>query len=619
MAAPLLEIENLKTYFHTEGGLVRAVDGLSVSVAAGRTLGIVGESGSGKSVTSLSVMQLLPPASSEIAAGRISLLGRDLVKLPESEMRRIRGSEISMIFQEPGTSLNPVFRVGDQVAEAIRQHQKVSAAEARRRTIDLFREVGIPEPERRVDSFPHEMSGGQKQRVMIAMALSCSPKLLIADEPTTALDVTIQRQILDLLRQLRDQRNMAMLFITHDLGVIAEIADDVAVMYRGHLVEYGPVDQIFASPKHPYTKGLMACRPQLETRYRILPTVADFMESRKKDDGTYEIVEKTLDPARLKEMTTQGRGRLLHPRKDVESILGPKSESLLRSLPPGTSFVPEGTKPLLSVEDLQVYYPIHKGVFRRTAGHVKAVDGIRFQVYPGQTLGLVGESGCGKTTTGRAIVRLAKITGGRVLFDGLDVTTLSGSELRDYRHRTQIIFQDPYSSLNPRMTVEAMLMEAMAIHGRGASRSDRRNRAAQLLVEVGLDPIHLGRYPHEFSGGQRQRISIARAIAVEPEFIICDESVSALDVSVQAQVLNLLKKLQQDRGLTYIFISHDLSVVKFMSDMMAVMNGGKIIEFGPSDLIYADPREDYTKKLIASIPDASLEKIRERARRVTAV
>ncbi len=619
MAAPLLEIENLKTYFHTEGGLVRAVDGLSVSVAAGRTLGIVGESGSGKSVTSLSVMQLLPPASSEIAAGRISLLGRDLVKLPESEMRRIRGSEISMIFQEPGTSLNPVFRVGDQVAEAIRQHQKVSAAEARERTIALFREVGIPDPERRVDSFPHEMSGGQKQRVMIAMALSCSPKLLIADEPTTALDVTIQRQILDLLRQLRDQRNMAMLFITHDLGVIAEIADDVAVMYRGHLVEYGAVDQIFAQPKHPYTKGLMACRPQLETRYRILPTVADFMESRKKEDGTYEIVEKRLDPVRLKEMTTQGRGRLLHPQSEVKAILGAKSEPLLKSLPSGTTFVPEGTKPILTVEDLQVYYPIRKGVFRTTAGYVKAVDGIRFQVYPGQTLGLVGESGCGKTTTGRAIVRLAKITGGRVLFDDEDITELSGSRLQDYRHRMQIIFQDPYSSLNPRMTVEGMLVEAMAIHGRGTSKADRRARAAQLLVEVGLDPVHLGRYPHEFSGGQRQRISIARAIAVEPEFLICDESVSALDVSVQAQVLNLLKKLQQDRGLTYIFISHDLSVVKFMSDMMAVMNGGKIIEFGPSDLIYAEPREEYTKKLIASIPDASLEKIRERARRITAV
>ena len=385
-------------------------------------------------------------------------------------------------------------------------------------------------------------------------------------------------------------------------------------MYRGQLVEYGPVDRIFAAPKHPYTKGLMACRPQLETRYRILPTVADFMESRKQEDGTYTIVEKALDPSRLMEMTTAGRGRLLHPRKEITGLPGFSNGELLKSLPADTAFVPDGTAPLLSIEDLQVYYPIRKGVFRRTVGHVKAVDGISFNVYRGQTLGLVGESGCGKTTTGRAIVRLATATGGSIRFDDQDVASLSGPALRDYRHRMQIIFQDPYSSLNPRMTVEAMLTEAMAIHGRGSSKNDRRNRAAQLLTEVGLDPVHLGRYPHEFSGGQRQRISIARAIAVEPEFLICDESVSALDVSVQAQVLNLLKKLQQDRGLTYIFISHDLSVVKFMSDMMAVMNAGKIVEFGPSDLIYAEPREEYTRKLIASIPDASLEKIRERSK-----
>jgi peptide/nickel transport system ATP-binding protein len=615
MAAPLLQIEGLKTYFHTESGVVKAVDGLSVTLDTGRTLGIVGESGSGKSVTSLSIMQLLPPASSEIAGGKITLLGRNLVTLPEPELRKIRGAEVSMIFQEPGTSLNPVFRVGDQVAEAIQQHQNVSSAEARQRTIELFREVGIPEPERRIDSFPHEMSGGQKQRVMIAMALSCSPKLLIADEPTTALDVTIQKQILDLLRQLRDQREMAILFITHDLGVIAEIADDVAVMYRGHLVEYGPVDQIFAAPKHPYTKGLIACRPKLDTQFRILPTVSDFMDSTRREDGTYDVREKALDPARLKQMTTQGRGRLLSP---ISTLTSGDRESFVRSLPADTHFVAEGTQPLLSVRDLQVYYPIRKGVFRRTVGHVKAVDGISFDVFPGQTLGLVGESGCGKTTTGRAIVKLASVTGGQIDFDGQDVTKLGGAALADYRSRMQIIFQDPYSSLNPRITVEGMLTEAMKIHRIGSSRQDRRNRAAQLLVEVGLEAVHLGRYPHEFSGGQRQRLSIARAIAVEPQFIICDESVSALDVSVQAQVLNLLKKLQQDRGLTYIFISHDLSVVKFMSDMMAVMNQGQIIEYGPSDRIYAAPVQTYTKNLIASIPDASLERIRERSRKRTA-
>jgi len=610
--APLLQIEGLKTYFHTEGGVVKAVDGLSVSVDAGRTLGIVGESGSGKSVTSLSIMRLLPAASSEIAAGKITLLGKDIIHLPEAEMRKVRGADASMIFQEPGTSLNPVYRVGYQVAEAIRQHQKVSAAEARRRTIELFKEVGIPNPEQRIDSFPHEMSGGQKQRVMIAMALSCSPKLLIADEPTTALDVTIQKQILDLLRNLRDNRHMGIVFITHDLGVIAEIADDVAVMYRGQLVEYGPVDQIFAAPKHPYTKGLMACRPQLDTKYRILPTVADFMDSTRREDGSYEIREKSLDPKRLLDMTTMGRGRLLSPVAEI----GRGTEQELRAhLPSDTQFVPAGTPPLLSVKNLKVYFPIRKGVFRSTVGHVKAVDDVSFNVYPGQTLGLVGESGCGKTTTGRAITRLAAITGGEILFRGADITSLGGAKLKEYRRHLQIIFQDPYSSLNPRMTVEAMLTEAMSVHGLGNSRSDRRDRAASLLTEVGLDPSHLGRYPHEFSGGQRQRISIARAVAVEPQFIICDESVSALDVSVQAQVLNLLKRLQQSRGLTYIFISHDLSVVKFMSDMMVVMQSGKIVEAGPSDLIYAAPTEEYTRELIKSIPEASLAKIRERSQK----
>ena len=674
--AALLEINDLKTYFHSDGGTVKAVDGLTVKIRLGQTLGLVGESGSGKSVTSLTIMRLLPDIGARIAAGSISFLGRDLVQLPRAEMRHVRGKDIAMIFQEPGTSLNPVYRVGDQVAEAILLHEKVTRAEARARTLKLFQEVGIPQPEMSLDKYPHEMSGGQKQRVMIAMALSCNPKLLIADEPTTALDVTIQAQILALIRKLRDERGMAILFITHDLGVIAEIADEVAVMYRGKLVEYDSVRNIFANPQHPYTKGLLACRPRLDTTRRRLPTVADYMLTTTDSDGRMVITEKTLTPARLAEIEGRGRGRLLHPVGDSNSsapvpsprlcgerarVRGPNGDDacqletespprpnplssraggegtgeenakakdkaekpLTLTLSPqsrgeGTredvAFVSANQPPLLRIENLKVYYPIKKGLLRRTVGHVKAVDGVSFNVYQGQTLGLVGESGCGKTTTGRAILKLIPVTSGTVTFDGTDWTSLRGAELRRQRRRMQIVFQDPYSSLNPRMTVEAMLTEAMSVHRLGTSSQDRRDRAASLLEEVGLLAEHLQRYPHEFSGGQRQRLCIARSLAVEPDFLICDESVSALDVSVQAQVLNLLKDLQEKRGLTYIFISHDLSVVKFMSDMMAVMNAGQIVEFGPSDAIYANPQNDYTKKLIAAIPQPTMEAIERRER-----
>ena len=643
----LLEIDGLKTYFHSDAGTVKAVDDLSVKIRLGETLGLVGESGSGKSVTSLTIMRLLPDVGASIEGGRISFLGRDLVQLPRTEMPKVRGKDIAMIFQEPGTSLNPVYRVGDQVAEAILLHEKVSRAEARSRTLKLFEEVGIPQPAMSLNKYPHEMSGGQKQRVMIAMALSCNPKLLIADEPTTALDVTIQAQILDLIRKLRDERGMAILFITHDLGVIAEIADEVAVMYRGKLVEYDSVRNIFANPKHPYTKGLLACRPRLDTTRRRLPTVSDFMQTTTDDDGRVVITEKMLTPERLAEIEGRGRGRLLHPAETMRAetlVPSPRSsgerarargangnnggllkseEPLAQTLPPqsrsegareAVTYVSSDQIPLLRVDDLKVYYPIKHGLLRRTVGHVKAVDGISFNVYKGQTLGLVGESGCGKTTTGRAILRLLPITGGNVTFEGLDWAHLRGAKLRRERRRMQIVFQDPYSSLNPRMTVEAMLTEAMSVHRLGTNARDRRDRAASLLEEVGLLSAHLHRYPHEFSGGQRQRLCIARSLAVEPDFLICDESVSALDVSVQAQVLNLLKDLQEKRGLTYIFISHDLSVVKFMSDMMAVMNAGKIVEFGPSDAIYANPQNDYTKKLIAAIPQPTMEAIERRER-----
>jgi peptide/nickel transport system ATP-binding protein len=607
MSSPVLQVENLRTHFHTEEGVVRAVDDISFRLELGRTLGIVGESGSGKSVTSLSIMRLLA-STARIESGRISFLGKDLVKLPERQMQAIRGRDISMIFQEPMTSLNPVFTVGAQIMEAIMLHQKVNKSTARQKTIDLLREVNIPKPEQRVDSYPHQMSGGQKQRVMIAMALSCNPQLLIADEPTTALDVTIQAQILEILRRLRDSRGMAIIFITHDLGVIAEIADDVLVMFQGKEVEYGPVLDIFSRPKHPYTKGLLACRPRLETPYRRLPTVDDFMET-VEQNGQVRVIEKRIDDARLKQLTEQGRGRLLHPKTELAAIGHPWTEGYH---PPATQTVAEGTAPLLAVENLHVHFPVRRGILARTVDHIKAVDGISFNVYRGQTLGLVGESGCGKTTTGRAILRLIEPTGGRVRYGGVELGRLSGGALRAMRRKMQIVFQDPYGSLNPRMTIESALIEPMIIQKIGKNRSERRDRAAALLDEVGLESGYLRRYPHEFSGGQRQRICIARALAAGPEFIVCDESVSSLDVSVQAQVLNLFKDLQDQRGLTYIFISHDLSVVKFMADMMAVMNDGRIIEFGPSENIYANPKEAYTRRLIDATPKDDIELIRRR-------
>lgn len=599
----VIKIENLKTYFNTKDGVVKAVDDLSLSIKPGHTLGVVGESGSGKSVTSLTIMNLLA-ASAEIYDGSISFLGKDLINISAKDMRELRGSDVSMIFQEPMSSLNPVHRVGDQVAEAILQHEDVSKSEAMERVVNLFDEVGIPDPEQRTRYYPHQMSGGQKQRVMIAMALACNPKLLIADEPTTALDVTIQKQILDLIRELRDQRQMAVLFITHDLGVIAEIADEVLVMYRGKVVEQGDVLDIYENPQHPYTKGLLNCRPRLDTTFKRLPTVSDFMDSVIHEDGSASITEKEVGPDRIDYFENHGRGRLLSKPSELYGYGFDEDPSTYGR---EATCIDENAKPLLSVNNLKVHFPIRRGLLQRTVGFVKAVDGVSFNVYKGQTLGLVGESGCGKTTTGRAILQLIKPTMGIMKFDGVDVNSRSIHELRK---KMQIIFQDPFGSMNPRMTIESMITEPMMIQGFGQSKQDRVDRAASLLEEVGMLPEHLKRYPHEFSGGQRQRICIARALAVEPEFIICDESVSALDVSVQAQVLNLLNDLQESRGLTYIFISHDLSVVKFMADMMAVMKEGHIVEYGPSEAIYRNPKEEYTRSLIEATPCDDLENIR---------
>lgn len=578
----ILELKNLHTEFTTEDGIFQAVKGVSFDLKRGETIGIVGESGSGKSVTSLSIMRLLSKAG-RISSGEILFHPNDsstvdLAKIPENELRKFRGNDIAMIFQEPMTSLNPVIKCGDQVAEALIIHKNFSKKVAREKTIFLFEKVKLPRPEQLYDSYPHQISGGQKQRVMIAMAMSCDPSILIADEPTTALDVTVQATILELMKQLQQEKNMGMLFITHDLGVIAEIADKVVVMYKGRVVENGTVEQIFNNPQHPYTKGLLACRPPLHKRLKKLPTIKDFMNENA--DGTFtEISQSVNESLRNLEVSTT---EIAAQRKEIYS-----------------------KNPILKVEQLCTWFPIRKGVFGKVNGHVKAVDEISFDVYPGETLGLVGESGCGKTTLGRSIIRLIEPTSGKVIFKGEDFASLSGGHLRRMRKNIQIIFQDPYSSLNPRMTVGNAIIEPMQVHKMHGSDESRQRKVIELLERVNMNASHYNRYPHEFSGGQRQRICIARALALEPEFIICDESVSALDVSIQAQVLNLLNELKRDFNFTYIFISHDLSVVKFMSDRMIVMNKGKIEEMGDPEEIYYHPKSDYTKRLIAAIPGTS--------------
>jgi len=561
MTEPLLSIRDLTVEFQTQDDTVTAVNHVSFDIPKGKTVGLVGESGSGKSVTSLAIMGLIPSPPGRITSGELLFKGEDLLKKSESEMRKIRGDRISMIFQEPMTSLNPVFRIGSQIAEVLMLHRGMSKKEAWQKAEDLLDQVGIPDPKKKIRAYPHELSGGQKQRVMIAMAIACEPELLICDEPTTALDVTIQKQVLDLMLDLQDKYHMGMLFITHDLGVIADLADDVVVMYRSNIVETGPVDTIFTNAKHPYTKGLIACRPLLEGNPRRLLTVADYMD----EAGN----EKIVPPERFEPMVKEDKS---------------------------------GNPVLLEVNNLKTWFPVKGGFFGTTKDYIKAVDDVSFTVRKGETLGLVGESGCGKTTLGRTILRLQEATGGDVIYDGTNIMDLSGEELRKMRSRLQIIFQDPYSSLNPRMTIGDILTEPMTIHGIGENKKDRFARAQELMRKVDLKPEQLSRYPHEFSGGQRQRICIARALAVEPEFIICDESVSALDVSVQAQVLNLLLDLQEEMGLTYIFISHDLSVVNFISDRVGVMHQGKLLELDTAEEIYKHPKTDYTRKLLSAIP-----------------
>jgi peptide/nickel transport system ATP-binding protein len=589
MSNTLLEFKNLVTEFHTEGTTVKAVNNISFTLNKGETVGIVGESGSGKSVTSLSAMRLIPSPPGVISGGSIFFHAKngekvDLLKLSEEEMREHRGNDLAMIFQEPMTSLNPVFTCGDQVLEAIILHQKLKKDAAKKLTIELFKKVQLPDPERIYNTYPHQISGGQKQRVMIAMAMSCEPSVLIADEPTTALDVTVQKTILLLMQELQREKDMGILFITHDLGVIAELADKVVVMYKGNIVEQGNVWEIFTNPKHPYTKGLLACRPPLEKRYTFLPTVGDFM----KTDSSGEIVDNNISVEEFtKDLVVSDSER---EKKQKELFL---------------------KKPVLQLKNLKTYFPIRNGFFGGISSHVKAVNNVSFDVYPGETLGLVGESGCGKTTIGRTILRLEEPTEGEMIYKNKDIAKMDADELRAFRKEVQIIFQDPYSSLNPRMTIGNAIMEPMQVHKILNSDEERKERVKELLTKVSLDPAHFYRYPHEFSGGQRQRIGIARALAVNPKFIICDESVSALDVSVQAQVLNLLNDLKKEFELTYIFISHDLSVVKYMSDRMVVMQEGEIEEMGDADQIYNSPKTEYTKRLIDAIPEGKLNDIKK--------
>ena len=568
----MLQVNNLSVKFRTQNGLFDAVKDISFHLKKGETIGIVGESGSGKSVTSLALMRLLDKTQAQIN-GEVLLNDVGLCGLQESEMRQIRGNRMAMIFQEPMTSLNPVLTCGYQITEAIQLHLKTTKAEAKMRTIELFNEVQLPRPEAIFESYPHQISGGQKQRVMIAMALSCDPEILIADEPTTALDVTVQKTIIELLLKLKAERNMSLIFISHDLGVISEIADRVLVMYKGEVVEEATVKQLFHQPKHPYTRGLLACRPVPELHLKKLPVIADFLDrGDKKTESVKHIREGfAYKPAEIKERKTR-----LYSQQ-----------------------------PLLKINKLSTWFPVKNGLFNRDRSVVKAVNEVSFDVYPGETLGLVGESGCGKTTLGRSILRLIEPTSGSIDFDGTDLRTLNKTDLRDTRKNIQIIFQDPYSSLNPRLTVGASLMEPLQVHQFYTNDIKRKKKVLELLERVKLLPEHFNRYPHEFSGGQRLRIVIARALALQPKFIICDESVSALDVSVQAQVLNLIRELQEELNLTYIFISHDLAVIKHISDRMIVLNKGEIVEMGDPEEIYNHPKQEYTKKLISSIPGVS--------------
>lgn len=569
MASPLLQIKNFSVDFETQSGITSAVKNISFEINRGETVAIVGESGSGKTVTSLSILQLLPAPPAKYKSGEIlfsedGTTSVDILKLGNKELRQIRGNKISMIFQEPMTSLNPLKTCGSQVIEAIRIHQDISLKQAEEKTIQLFASVKLAEPKAILNRYPHEISGGQKQRVMIAMAISCNPSLLIADEPTTALDVTVQKTILRLIKELQVEKHMSVIYITHDLGLVAEIADKVIVMYKGEVVEAGSIKEIFFEAKHPYTKALLACRPDTSSKGKRLPVISDFL--------------------------------------GAESEINYKKESIKNES--AQTFNPGDT--VLKVENLKVYFPLKKNFFGKILKEFKAVDDVSFIVERGETVGLVGESGCGKTTLGRALIRLIEPTSGKIYFNGENIELVPQEKMRKMRKDIQIIFQDPYGSLNPRITIGDAINEPMKIHSILPTQKQRKEKIIDLLEKVDLKPEYFNRYPHEFSGGQRQRICIARALGLNPEFIICDESVSALDVSVQAQVLNLLNDLKKEFGFTCIFISHDLGVVHYISNRIMVMNRGKIEETGTADEIYFNPQKEYTQRLIAAIPKVNI-------------
>ena len=612
----LLQVSGLATRIHGGGAPVRAVDGVSFDIAAGETFALVGESGCGKSMTALSIMRLLPDAG-EITAGRVELGGLGLLALPESGMRDVRGRRVAMIFQEPGLSLNPVMTVGAQIAEAVRRHTTLAGAAVDARVLELLEAVRMPDAQRRIAEYPFQLSGGMKQRVMIAIALACDPELLIADEPTTALDVTVQAQVLDLLRDLQRTRGMAMLLITHDLGVVAQMAQRVAVMYAGEIIETAPVAAFFAGPAHPYARKLFESLPERTGRGRTLAAIRGTVPPLTQVFTGCRFVERcdralphcaTAIPAWGKVAEEHSAKCHLYgsaERGEVSAERGVRSEE--RTAEPRdavhSSLITHHSS-LLQVEDLKVHFPIRKGLLQRVTGHVRAVDGVSFTLAAGRTLGLVGESGCGKTTVGKSLLRLIEPTGGQVTLDGGDFLALGRKALRAQRRVAQIVFQDPYASLNPRVRIGDALEEGLLALGIGDGTADREARIDALLGEVGLGPEVKARYPHEFSGGQRQRIAIARALSVEPRLVVCDEPTSALDVSVQAQILNLLKRLQHDHGLAYLFISHNMAVIETMADDVAVMYLGRIVETGTVEEVLRNPRHPYTQALLSAVPVA---------------
>ncbi|MCG3200291.1 MAG: putative ABC transporter ATP-binding protein [Gammaproteobacteria bacterium] len=621
MTGPLLSVSDLRVHLDTGGPPARVVDGISFSIRAGETFVLLGESGCGKSMTALALLRLLPPAG-RYASGSITLGSTDLLRIPEQAMRDVRGRRIAMIFQEPQTALNPVLTVGAQVGEVLARHRGLRGAAMRDRVVELLDDVGIADPRRRAEEFPHQLSGGMKQRVMIAMALAGGPDLLVADEPTTALDVTMQAQVLQLLREIKERTGMAILLITHDLGVVAEMADRIAVMYAGQIVEEAPRTEFLGAPLHPYSRKLFESLPD---------------ESRR--GAPLAVIEGVVPP-----LNTEFRGCRFETRCERRwptcALLPPKwidagagryvrchlHDPAMRDIPEGVAragraqTAADGPRQkshaaaTLIVRDLQVHFPIQRGILRRTVGHVYAVDGLTLAVPPASTLALVGESGCGKTTTGKAIARLLEATGGEVRFDGIDVLALRGAALRRLRREIQFIFQDPYASMNPRMNVADIVAEGMVAQGIGRTAAERLQRVDSLLHQVGLDPGAKSRYPHEFSGGQRQRICIARALAVQPRLVICDEPTSALDVSVQAQILNLLRTLQEELGLSYLFITHNLAVVRYLAHEVAVMYLGRIVERGPVEEVMARPRHPYTRALLSAVPQVDPETGRERIR-----